>query len=192
MIPIVIPSVNSEYLERINQDYCGWLYVDGTVINYPVVQCEDNEYYLDHTFYRKENANGCLFIDYRNNRDGDNYNMLIYGHAMKTGAMFGTLSRYAWPDFYEKNKNIIYVTDEGAYLITIFSAYTVDTDSDAWRISFSGDDDYAEWLSSIKAASEVKNPIRPTINDRIVTLTTCSFKFDDARFVAHGIIEPLF
>ena len=189
---LVIPNINSAYLKSVNSDYKGWLYVDGIVINYPVVQCADNEYYLDHTFYRQKNSNGCLFIDYRLDLEEDNYNTIIYGHAMKTGAMFGLLSRYAWPGFYEQNKHIVYVTEDGPYLITIFSSYTVSTDSNAWRVRFEGEEDYAEWLKSIKGASEVRNSIVPKTTDRIVTLTTCSFKFEDARFVAHGIIEPLF
>ena len=189
---LVIPSIDSAYLKSVNPDYKGWLYVDGIVINYPVVQCADNEYYLDHTFYRQKNSNGCLFIDYRLDLEEDNYNTIIYGHAMKTGAMFGLLSRYAWPGFYEQNKHIVYVTEKGPYLITVFSSYTVSTDSDAWRVRFEDEEDYAEWLKSIKSASEVRNSIVPKTTDRIVTLTTCSFKFEDARFVAHGIIEPLF
>lgn len=189
---LVIPSINSAYLESINPDYKGWLYVDGIVINYPVVQCADNDYYLDHTFYGQKNSNGCLFIDYRLDLSKDNYNTLIYGHAMKTGAMFGLLLRYAWPGFFEQNQHIVYVTEQGPYLITVFSAYTVSTDSDAWRINFDDEEDYGEWLRDIKSASEVRCSLTPTTSDRIMTLTTCSFKFDDARFVVHGIIEPLF
>ena len=189
---LVIPSVNSAYLKSVNPDYKGWLYVDGIVINYPVVQCEDNEYYLDHTFYGQKNSNGCLFIDYRLDLSEDNYNTLIYGHAMKTGAMFGLLLRYAWPGFFEENQHIVYVTEQGPYLITVFSAYTVSTDSDAWRIDFEDEEDYGDWLRAIKSESDVRCSVTPTTSDRIMTLTTCSFKFDDARFVVHGIIEPLF
>lgn len=189
---LVIPSINSQYLKSVNPDYKGWLYIDGIVINYPVVQCADNDYYLDHTFYGQKNPNGCLFIDYRLDLESDNYNTLIYGHAMKTGAMFGLLLRYQWPGFFEENQHIVYVTEDGPYLITVFSAYTVSTDSDAWRIRFEDDEDYGAWLRSIKSQSNVRCSVTPTTSDRIVTLTTCSFKFDDARFVVHGIIEPLF
>ena len=189
---LVIPSINSEYLKSVNPDYKGWLYVDGIVINYPVVQCADNDYYLDHTFYGQKNPNGCLFIDYRLDLDADNRNTLIYGHAMKTGAMFGLLLRYQWPGFFEENQHIVYVTEDGPYLITVFSAYIVSTDSDAWRISFDDDADYGAWLRSIKSRSSVKCSVTPTTTDRIVTLTTCSFKIEDGRFVVHGIIEPLF
>ena len=189
---LVIPNINAEYLKSVNPDYKGWLYIDGIVINYPVVQCDNNDYYLDHTFYGQKNPNGCLFIDYRLDLDADNYNTLIYGHAMKTGAMFGLLLRYQWPGFFEENQHIVYVTEQGPYLITVFSAYTVSTDSDAWRIRFDDEDDYGAWLRSIKSQSNVRCSVTPTTSDRIVTLTTCSFKFDNARFVVHGIIEPLF
>ena len=189
---LVIPSVNSAYLKKVNPDYKGWLYVDGIVINYPVVQCADNDYYLDHTFYGQNNSNGCLFIDYRLDLSEDNYNTIIYGHAMKTGAMFGLLLRYAWPGFFEQNQHIVYVTEDGPYLVTVFSAYTVSTDSDAWRIRFDDEEDYGGWLRAIKSASEVRCSVTPTTSDRIMTFSTCSFKFDDARFVVHGIIEPLF
>ena len=104
---LVIPNIDSEYLMSVNPDYKGWLYIDGIVINYPVVQCGDNDYYLDHTFYGQQNPNGCLFLDYRHDLSRDNYNTLIYGHAMKTGAMFGLLLRYAWPGFFEENQHIV-------------------------------------------------------------------------------------
>ncbi len=189
---LVIPTVNIPYLESVNSDFVGWLYVDGLVINYPVVQTDNNDYYLDRTFYGQSNSSGCLFLDYRNDPKCKDLNTIIYGHAMKTGAMFGFLGHYAWPGFFEENKYIVYVTEDGPYLITVFSAYNVSATSDAWRVEFDGEADYAEWLSKIKAASEVYSPITPTTEDKIATLSTCSFKFDNARFVVHGIMEPLF
>ncbi len=189
---VIVPSVNISYLKYKNPDFTGWLYLDGTVLNYPVVQGEDNDYYLDHTFYGQENANGCLFIDYRLDLSADNYNTIFYGHNMKTGVMFALLKKYAQQSYYNSHKYMIYVTEDGPYLISVFSAYTVSAKSDSWRIDFTGEADYERWLDSVCDASEINTGITPTTDDRVVTLTTCTFVYDNARFVVHGIIEPLF
>lgn len=189
---IVVPSVNFKYLEYKNPDFTGWIYLDGTILNYPVVQGKDNDYYLDHTFYGKENSNGCIFIDYRLDLEKDNYNTVFYGHNMKTGAMFALLKKYARQEYYDSHKYIVYVTEEGPYIISVFSAYTVSVESDSWKMDFKDDAEYAAWLEKISDASEIKTGITPTTSDRVVTLSTCTFVFEDARFVVHGIIEPLF
>ena len=189
---IVVPSVNINYLEYKNPDFTGWIYLDKTILNYPVVQGKDNEYYLDHTFYGVENSNGCIFIDYRLDLEADNYNTIFYGHNMKTGAMFALLKKYARQDYFEAHKYIVYVTEDGPYLISVFSAYTVSVESDSWKIDFTDEEDYAAWLEKVSDASEIDTGITPTTNDRVVTLSTCTFVFEDARFVVHGIIEPLF
>jgi sortase B len=111
---------------------------------------------------------------------------------MKSGAMFAILRMYVWYDFYYSHKYITYVTEDGPYLITVFSAYNVSEVSDAWKIDFANDEEYAAWLKKVKAASQVPTDLTPTVDDRVVTLTTCSFVFDNARMVVHGVIEPLF
>ncbi len=189
---IVIPKVNVEKLKQKNSDFVGWLYLDGTILNYPVAQGEDNDYYLDHTFYGKENINGCLFVDYRLDLEADNYNTLFYGHNMKSGEMFALLKKYAKQSYYDKHKYMIYVTEDGSpCIIEIFSAYTISATSDSWKIDFEGEEDYAEWLDTIVENSQIKCEVVPTVADRVVTLTTCTFVYDDARFVVHGIITPL-
>ena len=189
---IVVPKIDTDTLKEKNGDFTGWIYLHDTVMNYPVVQGEDNEYYLDHTFYDQKNINGCIFIDSRLDLTQDNKNLIFYGHHMNSGAMFAILRRYVWYDFYYSHKYIIYVTEEGPYLITVFSAYNAPVVSDAWRTEFANDEEYAVWLRNIKAASEVRTDFAPTVEDNIVTLTTCSFSKKDARIVVHGVIEPLF
>jgi sortase B len=189
---IVVPKINVDYLKSKNSEFRGWIYLDGTQINYPVAQGSDNDYYLDHTFYGQNNINGCIFLDYRHDLNADNKNLLIYGHHMKSGAMFAILRMYVWYDFYYSHKYITYVTEDGPYLITVFSAYNVSEVSDAWKIDFTNDEEYAAWLKKVKAASQVPTDLTPTVDDRVVTLTTCSFVFDNARMVVHGVIEPLF
>ena len=189
---IVVPKVDIDHLKSKNPDFAGWIYIDGTVVNYPVAKGVDNDYYLAHTFYGQKNINGSIFLDYRHDLSADNKNLLFYGHHMKSGAMFAVLRKYVWYDFYYSHKYITYVTEEGTYLITVFSAYNVSEVSDAWKIDFANDEEYAAWLKNIKRASQVPTDITPTVEDKVVTLTTCSFAYDNARIVVHGIIEPLF
>ncbi len=189
---LVVPSVNISYLEYKNEDFVGWLYLDGTALNYPVTQGEDNEYYLSHTFYGVENKAGCIFKDCRNDPEADDYNTIFYGHNMKNGTMFALLKKYARQDYFNEHKYIVYVTEDGPYVIKVFSAYTASVDADAWKINFDSEDEYARWLDGITEKSEINCGIDASVSDRVVTLSTCSFVFDNARFVVHGIIEPLF
>ena len=189
---IVVPKVDTAALKEKNADFTGWIYLHDTVLNYPVAQGEDNDYYLDHTFYGQKNINGCIFIDSRLDLTHENKNLIFYGHHMNSGAMFAILRRYVWYDFYYSHKYIIYVTEQGPYLITVFSAYNAPVVSDAWKTDFANDEEYALWLRDIKAASEVPTDFAPTVDDKIATLTTCSFSKKDARIVVHGVIEPLF
>jgi len=88
------PQIDFDALKAINPDIVGWLYCAGTPINYPLVQGSDNDYYLHHLYNRKPNKSGCLFIDFANVPDFTDHNTVIYGHNMKSGAMFAVLEKY--------------------------------------------------------------------------------------------------
>lgn len=189
---ILFPTVNFEDLSEINSDIIGWLDIDNTAINYPVVQGEDNSYYLKHLFDKNYNSSGCIFLNCNNSFDFSDHNNVIYGHHMKNGTMFSSLMEYKNQDYYDAHPQAILVSLTQNYIIDIFSGYVASTNDNAWRISFASENEYAEWIAKIKKRSCFISNIAPSVSDKIITFSTCSYEFDNARFVLHGVLRPYF
>ena len=185
---VFFPQVDFQVLEAINPDVVGWLYCPETVISYPVVQGEDNTYYLDHLFDGTKNSAGCLFLD-----SGctalEGKNSIIYGHNMKNGTLFASLKEYQSQAYYEAHPDLLLITPEGTLTIRLFSAYTAAADSRAWQTVFSSEEEYNTWLQHLLEQSCFDGGAVPTTSDRIITLSTCSYAFQDARFVCHGLVQ---
>lgn len=187
-----VPVVNIDAAQTVNTDITAWLYSPDTVIDYPVCQGTDNEYYLTHLADGTYNRNGCLFIDYRNEFGFTDRNTLIYGHHMASGKMFASLISYADQSYYDAHP-VMYVTlGEKMYRLELFSGYLTTMDSSAYELNFSTDHDFAEWLREISSKSDFRsNPMTLSTEDHIVTLSTCAYAFQDARYVVHGRLVEL-
>ena len=181
-------SVDFDALMKINQYTAGWLYIPDTKINYPVVQAYDNLAYLRRLFDGTPNTAGCLFMDELCDGDFSEPNSIIYGHNMRNGSMFADLAKYKKQDYFDAHPEGLLLTPDGTYRIVFFSGYVLKVSgADAWRTSFT-DDLYVEWLEEIVERSILDCDIVPETTDRILTLSTCSYEFANARFVLHGII----
>ena len=187
-IPDYVPRIDFKALRKVNRDIVGWLYLPGTVIDYPVVQGSDNSYYLNHLANGEKNSNGCLFVDHRNNADDDN--TVIYGHNMRSGKMLACLMNYKSQEFYDDHPCLYYITEGRTYRMEIFSAHTVKADADAYLRSIPYGE-YADWLVKMKRASLISTKADPAADDRILTLSTCTYDFSGARFVVQGRLIPL-
>ena len=181
-----VPEIDFHALDQVSGNLIAWLYLPGSVINYPVAQCDNNSYYLKHLADGTVNSSGCLFLDYKNDREFTDDNSIIYGHHMKNGSMFGSLDRYSRQKFYNSHPSLYLVTQPDRYRIEVFSAYTTSKDSDAYTLRFSDRQEYGEWIERIKARSDIKTNVQVTTEDRILTLSTCAYSFRNARFVVHG------
>lgn len=179
-------TVDFDELFAINEDVVAWLYLPDTVINYPVVQGTDNSYYLKHLLDGTYNNNGCLFIDYKNKIDFSDDNTLIYGHHMDSGKMFASLVNYKEQSFYDAHPVVYFSTPEQDYMIEIFSGYVTTTDSDAYMISWSSREEKIQWLKDMFHNSDFYSELTVYPDDHIVTLSTCDYVFQDARYVVHG------
>lgn len=188
---MVWPEVDFDGLETVNSDIIGWLYCADTVIDYPVVQSTDNSYYLDHLFDRSDNPNGCLFVNYRNAGDFSDRHIVIYGHAMKNGSMFSSIRSYAEQDYYNVHPQLLLLTPQARYVVQLFSGYVASVQDDAWQLTFTDDAAFEAWLDDIMRQSAFKSMVQPTHTDHILTLSTCSYDFDDARFVVQGILKSI-
>lgn len=182
------PEVDFEKLEGINPDIVGWIYLEGSRINYPIVQSEDNQYYLKHLFDRSSNNSGCIFLDFRNNSDFTDRHSIIYGHHMKNGTMFTGLDAYKNQEYYDEHPRILLMMPEQNYVIEIFSGYVASVEDDSWQVDFLAEGDFEEWLGEIKERSCFVSENTPAVTDRIITLSTCSYEFNNARFVLHGVL----
>lgn len=187
-IPI---QVDFDALKAVNEDVIGWLYCEGTKINYPVLQGEDDSEYLRKLYNGQQNIAGSLFLDQRCSRDFSDRHPIIYGHRLKNGKMFGALHHYLQPGFYEEHPLFYLLTPEQTYKIHVFSGYTTPADGPAYQVEFSDEEDWTAYLENIQTESQVETGLKPRADQRVITFSTCNYDFKDARFVLHGIMEPM-
>lgn len=183
----IFPKVDFDALSSVNSDVIGWIYVSGTNINYPIVKGNDNKEYLNILFNGETNRAGSIFMDHRNSGDFSDPNNIIYGHRLSSKTMFTALKEYKKQEFYDSHPSFVIVTPENNYEILIFSAYIANVNDSAWQLDFS-DGEYEKWLREVSERSLFKTEVTPTPSDRVVTLSTCTYEFNNARFIVHGII----
>lgn len=178
----------------VNPDVIGWIRIGNTAIDYPVVQGEDNAYYLTRNYKGEEASAGSIFLDFRNDIGKAQPNTVIYGHRMKDGSMFGDLKKFLKEDFFRDNLAFQYDTLYHSYRAEIFSVYPATADLDYIRTGFESEREYAAFLQSLQERSLYKTDTVLGAEDRIVTLSTCDYTLDPAkgRLVIHAkLIEQL-
>ena len=185
------PDVDFDGLKSVNSDVIGWIYVPDTEINYQIVHTSDNDYYLDHLVDRTQNPAGAIFLDTRNPSDFSDLHSIIYGHHMKNGSMFAALKGYKKQDFFDGHKTGYLITQDAAYSIDFFAGHVANVEENAWQLDFDDAADFDNWIKSLKEISAFKSDIEPQYGDRIFTLSTCSYEFDDARFVLSGKLTKI-
>ena len=174
-------------LKEINSDTVGWLKVNNTNIDYPVVQSADNDFYLKNDYYKNSNRHGWIFMDYRDDAINLSRNIIIYGHNLANQKMFGTLRYVLNKSWYAKTSNqiITFNTTEQNMNWQIFSIYKVPVTTDYLTTEFSNDNDYLEFIKMIKDRSIYDFNVELDANDKILTLSTCS-NGNDQRLVVHA------
>jgi sortase B len=196
-IPAVVREESSEEkferLSKINKDIKAWIKINNTNIDYPVVQSKDNVYYLERDVNKKYSYTGSIFMDFRCSiTDKKCKNIIIYGHNMKNDIMFHELPKFKKSNFfYNANNTIILNMPGGSYKFTAFSAYITDTSFDYLKTTFLSNNEFSEFIKAISERSMFRSNLKLTENDRIITLSTCAYDFDDARFVVHGKLTKM-
>ena len=181
-------QVNLEGLKKENPDVIGWLYYEGTAISYPVLQDDDNKYYIDHTYKGEKNSAGSIFLDAWNDGDFKDRNTFIYGHNMRNGTMFGSLKNVRNEDTVKKYPFFWIFTEEGWNKYEIFSHHEAETADRSFTIHFQKKSEYASFLNDLKEKSEKKIDVKTDAADRIVTLSTCTSD-GSVRFLVHGVLR---
>ena len=184
-------AVNFAALQEVNPDVVGWIFCPDTVINYPVVQGEDDDQYLHHSYNGEFNASGSIFVEADNRRAFADSNSITYGHHMNDNSMFATLDRWQNQDYYEAHPVMWLLTPEQDYKIELFSAYTTSAYSDTYTIYPEPGANFTEYLKVAKMYSESNTDVELDPNGHYVLLSTCAYVFDSARSVIHGRLRPL-
>ena len=183
--------VNFSALEKINPDVVAWLIAEGTEIDYPVVLGTDNDYYLRHLFTGERNKLGTIFMDYRNHGDFSDRNTILYGHNMKDGSMFSSLMKYKEQSYYDNFSTMVLYTPSGDLKIELFAGVIVDGKQDSVRFNFKDDQDFRNYIGSLKKASSFESNTVVNADDRIIALCTCSYEFNNARYALFGKLIPV-
>lgn len=180
-------DVDLSELRTKNSDTVAWIKVNGTNINYPVVQTGDNDYYLTHSFDKSYNDAGWVFMDYRNSSNGDfDKNTILYAHARLDKTMFGSLRDIMDSGWYNNSDNYVVkmVVGNKTTLWQVFSIYVIPSTTDYLRTKFGSDEDYTNFLSMLKNRSEKDFNCEVNSKSKILTLSTC--KSGDRRVVLHA------
>lgn len=172
-------------LKESNADYRGWITVENTDIDYPIVQGTDNDFYLKHDFNKKESISGCVFMDYLNEVDKDD-NIILYGHNMRNGSMFSKLQNFKENEFFYQNNKVIIKDEAEEHTYEVFSVYVLKPGDKLGKINYSSADEFNEYIKFIKNKSFYASDIKVEKGDKILTLVTCTYEIDDARTIVHA------
>lgn len=174
--------------KEMNGDTYGWIFIPDTKIDYPVMLGEDNDYYLEHNATRQKSVRGAIFMDYHNAKASQQRNLVLYGHNMKNGAMFNSLLAYQDKSFFESHPDIYLYKGENKIRYYVYAAYVADASKYFHRTEFKSDEAFLEHMHMLKELSEHKPSIKSDLeaSDQILTLVTCTYEYDDTRFVVHA------
>ncbi len=190
-------QVNSQFVDKVkelqqdNTDVKGWIQIEDTSINYPLLQTEDNDYYLTHNYKKEKNSYGSVFINSNSNLKDNNSNVIIYGHNMKDGQMFNDLLKYQDKDFYEKHPTIKLATDESEEkyeIIYVFKSRVFYQDEkNVFRFyhyyNFENENQYNEYINNCKSIQLYDTGKTSEYGNQLITLITCEYSQENGRMV---------
>ena len=186
------PDILEDYLDvfQLNQKLIGWIKIEGTKVDYPVLQTLNNDYYLNHNFDQEEDRNGSIFLDKDCSIWPRSQNLLIYGHNMKSGKMFGTLKSYKDEEFFKKHPEIQFDTiyEKGTYeIMYVFSEVVHEETEVAFKyyqfINANSADEYNSYMNDMAEMSLYDTGVKSKYGDALVTLSTCDYSQGAERFV---------
>ena len=186
------PDILPEYtlLHQKNQRLIGWVKIDDTVVDYPVMQTVNNEYYLNHNFNQEEDRNGSIFMDYQCDVVKGCDNIILYGHHMRSGKMFGTLNKYSSESYYEAHPVIQFDTiyEKGTYQVMYVFRSKVYSEEDVTFkyyqfINAASEKEFNSAMNEMAALSLYDTGVTASYGDKLLTLSTCDYQETKGRFV---------
>lgn len=181
--PITISDNKNIPLLNEIEDYTGWIKIDNSEIDYPVVKGKDNEFYLDHNYKKEKSDAGAIFMDRRNLGNQYDQHTIIYGHNMKEGIMFTDLNKYLDQDFFKTNNIVSFDDLYNDYNYQVISAYYISAND--YTIEF---DLNEETINSFLERSLHTSDYEYNSEDRFLTLATCNYILNNGRMIVHGVL----
>lgn len=185
---VLLAEVNLDELREQNPDVLGWISIPGTVLSYPVLRGEDNDFYLKHTWQKNSSVVGSIFMDYRSNTELTDFNTVIYGHRMRDGSMFASLKDYRDQEHWRTHPSIYLACDGGVYRYEIFSAYEADTLGAVYDFNVRDEEGRKAFIDLSLKLSVIETESVPTADDRILTLSTCTGRGYRTRWVVQAVL----
>ena len=167
-------QINIAALREENEDVLGWIRIPDTKVDYPLMQGEDNDFYLNHTWDKQPNSVGSIFLEHLNSPDLTDYNTIFYGHNMKNDSMFGQLENYALQHYRQAHPYVYIATADGVYRYEIFAFFRAEVDGLAYSLNILQDRTKEDFLQLSRDSAWYDTGIVPELTDRILTLSTCS------------------
>ncbi len=187
--PAVYINKQMRDLHMQNSDTVGYLEIAGTAISYPVVRGRDNSYYTNHTFKKKKNAAGAIFLDSTNAASLTDFNLVLYGHNMKDGSMFHELMQYRKTSFTGDHRHIVLTGLHEKKTFYVFSAYTASKNAEIRGFRYSTAQEKQTFLNVLVNRSDISaGSANLTSNSQIITLVTCRDNSEKDYFVVHGVL----
>ena len=186
-------SVDFDSLRALNEDVIGWIMQDGTEINFPIVQGEDNEYYLTHLYTGAVNRTGSIFADAGNSPYFTDMCTYLYGHNRKNGSMFASLPNYLDAAYYAAHPTLTIITPYEDYVAEVFACVRESADQEqTWRIKqFSRRTEYEDFVQSILDRSQLETGIVPQWGDQLLALCTCTNEVHEERYIVFARMRPI-
>ncbi len=186
-------SVDFDALTKTNADAIGWILIPDTAVNYPLMQTENNQYYLKHTYNGTYSDFGSIFLATECGSDFSDQHSLIYGHNTKNGSMFGSLKKYKDKAYLEAHPYLYIIQKDQILEYKIISAFTAETSDDIYLLSFASDGDYFYWLQRMVALSEVEAAAPKLSTDtKVLTLSTCTSRTETERFTVNAVLNHVY
>lgn len=176
-----------EALKQINPDIYGWITIDDSEVDYPIVRGKDNVYYLDHAYTGEYMIVGSIFADYRTNDSiMANYNTVLYGHNMENGSMFNIVEQMTEDEELFDTARIEVCTPDGIYIYAPVSVYETNAYDQYFRMRFANVKEFTDFADSLLEKSVYKRTAEFTETDRILTLSTCTNEAFSGRYAMHA------
>ncbi len=190
---LVDNPIDFEHWQGINEDIYAWIRVPNTNIDYPVAQSdEDDSFYLHHDIYGKYKFSGTIYTEMQNSKDFIDPNTVVYGHNMTKGYMFQNLYKFQDAEFFNNNKYFYIYTPTHVYTYTVYSAYQYDDRHILNSFDFSDKEVFAQYIESTKNPTfmlkNVRSDVEVTVDDKIVTLSTCLGNGKVYRYLVQGVL----
>lgn len=178
-------------LKEENSDVIGWIQIENSTIDYPILQTTNNEYYLTHNYKREKSKYGSIYLNSKCNILDDNSNLIIYGHNMKDRQMFNQILNYMDKSYYNEHKRVKIATEQGEseyIIISVFKSKIFYQDKeDAFKYynytSFENSDEYNKFIENCKKIELYDTGVSAEYGEQLITLVTCEYSQEDGRFV---------